>query len=81
MKEIKDYLAYQGEQYRNPEKAGAELALSQRDPAQLARAGLHHPQPDRIRRPCPAAQLRGCKTLAGRPAAQRHAQRLPACCY
>ena len=24
MKEIKDYLAYQGEQYRNPEKAGAE---------------------------------------------------------
>ena len=24
MKEIKDYLAYQGEQYRNPDKAGAE---------------------------------------------------------
>ena len=24
MKEIKDYLAYQGEQYRNPEKAGTE---------------------------------------------------------
>jgi len=24
MKEFKDYLAYQGEQYRNPDKAGAE---------------------------------------------------------
>ena len=39
MKEIKDYLAYQGEQYRNPEKAGAEKdkMLDQRQKGQEAR--------------------------------------------
>ena len=39
MKEIKDYLAYQGEQYRNPEKAGTEKdkMLDQRQKGQEAR--------------------------------------------
>ena len=39
MKEIKDYLAYQGEQYRNPDKAGVERdkMLSMRSKGQGAR--------------------------------------------
>ena len=45
MKEIKDYLAYQGEQYRNPEKAGAEKdkMLDLRQKGQEARKGIYSP--------------------------------------
>lgn len=44
MKEIKDYLAYQGEQYRNPEKAGAEKdkMLDLRQKGQEARKAFTH---------------------------------------
>ena len=44
MKEIKDYLAYQGEQYRNPEKAGAEkdIMLDLRQKGQEARKAFTH---------------------------------------
>ena len=44
MKEIKDYLAYQGEQYRNPEKAGAEKdkMLDLRQKGQKARKAFTH---------------------------------------
>ena len=44
MKEIKDYLAYQGEQYRNPEKAGAEMdkMLDLRQKGQEARKAFTH---------------------------------------
>ena len=45
MKEIKDYLAYQGEQYRNPDKAGAEKdkMLDLRQKGQEARKGIYSP--------------------------------------
>ena len=44
MKEIKDYLAYQGEQYRNPEKAGTEKdkMLDLRQKGQEARKAFTH---------------------------------------
>ena len=44
MKEIKDYLAYQGEQYRNPDKAGVERdkMLSMRSKGQGARKSFTH---------------------------------------
>ena len=44
MKEIKDYLAYQGEQYRNPEKAGTEKdkMLDLRQKGQEARKAITH---------------------------------------
>ena len=44
MKEIKDYLVYQGEQYRNPEKAGAEKdkMLDLRQKGQEARKAFTH---------------------------------------
>lgn len=44
MKEIKDYLAYQGEQYRNPDKAGAEKdkMLDLRQKGQEARKSFTH---------------------------------------
>ena len=44
MKEIKDYLAYQGEQYRNPDKAGAEKnkMLDLRQKGQEARKAFTH---------------------------------------
>ena len=44
MKEIKDYLAYQGEQYRNPEKAGAEKdkMIALRKKGQEARKAFTH---------------------------------------
>lgn len=44
MKKIKDYLAYQGEQYRNPEKAGAEKdkMLDLRQKGQEARKAFTH---------------------------------------
>ena len=44
MKEIKDYLAYQGEQYRNPEKAGVEKdkMLDLRQKGQEARKAFTH---------------------------------------
>lgn len=44
MKEIKNYLAYQGEQYRNPEKAGAEKdkMLDLRQKGQEARKAFTH---------------------------------------
>ena len=44
MKEIKDYLAYQGEQSRNPEKAGAEMdkMLDLRQKGQEARKAFTH---------------------------------------
>ena len=44
MKEIKDYLAYQGEQYRNPEKAGTEKdkMLDLRQKGQEARKTFTH---------------------------------------
>ena len=44
MKEIKDYLAYQGEQYRNPEKAGVEkdIMLDLRQKGQEARKAFTH---------------------------------------
>ena len=44
MKEIKDYLAYQGEQYRKPEKAGAEKdkMLDLRQKGQEARKSFTH---------------------------------------
>ena len=44
MKEIKDYLAYQEEQYRNPEKAGAEKdkMLDLRQKGQEARKAFTH---------------------------------------
>ena len=44
MKEIKDYLAYQWEQYRNPEKAGAEMdkMLDLRQKGQEARKAFTH---------------------------------------
>lgn len=44
MKEIKDYLAYQGEQYRNPEKAGSEKdkMLDLRQKGQEARKAFTH---------------------------------------
>ena len=44
MKKIKDYLAYQGEQYRNPEKAGAEKdkMLDLRQKGQEARKAITH---------------------------------------
>ena len=44
MKEIKDYLAYQGEQYRNPEKAGTEKdkMLDLRQKGQGARKAFTH---------------------------------------
>ena len=44
MKKIKDYLAYQGEQYRNPDKAGVERdkMLSMRSKGQGARKSFTH---------------------------------------
>ena len=44
MKEIKDYLSYQGEQYRNPEKAGTEKdkMLDLRQKGQEARKAFTH---------------------------------------
>lgn len=44
MKEIEDYLAYQGEQYRNPDKAGAEKnkMLNLRQKGQEARKAFTH---------------------------------------
>lgn len=44
MKEFKDYLAYQGEQYRNPDKAGAEKdkMLDLRQKGQEARKSFTH---------------------------------------
>ena len=44
MKEIKNYLAYQGEQYRNPEKAGVEKdkMLDLRQKGQEARKAFTH---------------------------------------
>ena len=44
MKEFKDYLAYQGEQYRNPDKAGAEKdkMLDLRQKGQEARKAFTH---------------------------------------
>ena len=44
MKEIKDYLAYQGEQYRTPDKAGVERdkMLSMRSKGQGARKSFTH---------------------------------------
>ena len=44
MKEIKDYLAYQGEQYRNPDEAGAEKdkMLDLRQKGQEARKAFTH---------------------------------------
>ena len=44
MKEIEDYLAYQGEQYRNPEKAGTEKdkMLDLRQKGQEARKAFTH---------------------------------------
>lgn len=44
MKEIKDYLAYQGEQYRNPDKAGVEKnkMLDLRQKGQEARKAFTH---------------------------------------
>ena len=44
MKEIKDYLAYQGKQYRNPDKAGAEKdkMLDLRQKGQEARKSFTH---------------------------------------
>ena len=44
MKEIKDYLVYQGEQYRNPEKAGTEKdkMLDLRQKGQEARKAFTH---------------------------------------
>lgn len=44
MKEIKDYLAYQGEQYRNPDKAGTEKdkMLDLRQKGQEARKAFTH---------------------------------------
>ena len=44
MNEIKNYLAYQGEQYRNPDKAGDEKdkMLDLRQKGQEARKGFTH---------------------------------------